>query len=371
MMLKTAKAGFSTQARTFDPTTAKTTVHAACVFCRTQKVRCDGEKSGCQRCKGQGRKCKYVEVARQKKLSHTSSSKDQENTEIQKQSSSSASSMSSLLPNSTLHNEEKQPQQPQHPQQEQEQQQHQQQQQQQHEDLTWLMSQPPDIGFFADFDMQEDAGSTTDPSSAFLNISSPILDDTSRLHQVYLPPAMPLDAAEDQTEYTTKSHGSNAAACQCLYRIVMVMDQLDSQDDCALEKSLNNMLVLHKEVLSHSTTMLGCMACTMRLENMMIVAMLLNTLARRYQRIVHVPGDSTRPSPALSLGDYKVDSTEEYVALVYSLLGVQLRRLQTLAHDLQNISSRFHSETLSCRLTACMGVVSTSLDALRSVGGWT
>ncbi|KAI0146310.1 hypothetical protein GGR57DRAFT_516754 [Xylariaceae sp. FL1272] len=353
-------AGYLTQARTFDPTTAKTIGHSACSSCRAQKLKCNGERSGCQRCKAHDRVCSYGDTGRQKKLP----SEAQESTGPPKAASSTASSisMSSPLPSAHQRQEEKLQRRPE--QQQEQQQDHEQEQ----DDLTWLMAQPHEIGFFAGSEFLENVGGITEPPDALLDLSSSMPDDDCSLHRNHLQQASQLEAMEDDSEETSKSYGLSSTACQCLYRVVIIMDKLDVPDDHALDKSLNDLLVLHKRALSNTSKMLECTTCTTKIENMMILAILLDRLARLCQRIVRVTGDPTHPTPTLSLGDYQVDSTEEYVALIHSLLGVQLRRLQGLAQGLKHVSLHFHSNMLSNRLGVCIGLVTASLDALRNVG---
>jgi hypothetical protein len=364
----------SAQTLSFDPITAKTTGTKACSLCRAKKLKCDGDRSGCQRCKTQGQECTYIDTIRHQRKSNTP--RNLEHTETRKSVSSTASLTSSSFPNAQHQQEQEQ--------QQQQQQEQQQQQQQEHDDLSWLMAQPPNMRVFTELELLDDGtlqhapltligdvGATADPSDIFVDLSSSMLNNSSSLHPSLLPQTSPLDVVDGEAETECKSHESSSAPCQCLYRVVMVMDKLgmqdDLQDDCAMEKSVNNLLILHKEALSSITSMLGCAACTRRVENMLVLVMLMDKLARLCHRIVHITGDSTRPTPAVNLGDYKVDSAEEYAALVGSLLGVQLRRLQTLAQSLHHVSLRFHSETLEHRLTVCSGFVTRSLDALRNL----
>ncbi|KAK5637150.1 hypothetical protein RRF57_012862 [Xylaria bambusicola] len=364
----------STQALTFDPVTAKTTGTKACFLCRTKKLRCDGDRNGCQRCKSHGQECKYVDTARQQKKAN--STKNLEHRERSK----SSSSMTSLASSSRLPNAEQQQQQPEQ-QQEQRQECQKQQRKQQQDDFSWLLAQPPSIDFFAEHDLMHDSavqsvpmaclgdvGAIADPSDIDADLSSSLLKTYSTLYPNFTLDKSLSIGADNEAEVAFKPHGSSSAPCDCLYRIVIVMDKLGVQDDCAMEESLNNLLILYKEALGNSTTMLDCVICTGRVENMLILAILMDKLARLSYQIVQITENSIHPTPILNLGDYKVDSAEEYAALIGSLLGVQLRRLQVLAQSLHQVSSHFHSETLEHRLTVCRGFVARSLDALRNCG---
>lgn len=200
------------------------------------------------------------------------------------------------------------------------------------------------------------------PPDIVMDLPSSVAYDYNTLYQSYPSHAAGLVSGGDEPE--TKSLEASSARCQCLYRVVMVMDQLAEQDEKnALDKTLINLLILQKEALGLSTNMTGCTTCTRRVENMMVLAILLDKLARLCHRVVLVTGDSMHPMPptAMSLGDYPVDP-EEYVTLIRSLLRMQLLRLQALLKSLQHVS--MNSETLARRLAACLEHVAASLDIL-------
>lgn len=245
------------------------------------------------------------------------------------------------------------------------------------------MTQPPNNGFFGECDLPEhgalqhgpetlpninNSNATADPSDIVMDLSMSILDNSSFLHGSLLPQGSLSDATNNDGEAGPNSHGSLSATCQCLYHVIMVTDKVDLQDDCTGEKSLNTLLVMHKEALCNITNMLSCASCTGRVENVMVLAILMDKLARLSHHVVHATGDLTRPTPTLSLGDYQVDSAEEYATLIRSLLGVQLRRLQTLAQSLHQVSLRFHSDKVTHRLILCGRFFNRSLDALRTFG---
>ncbi|KAI2621576.1 hypothetical protein GGS21DRAFT_381193 [Xylaria nigripes] len=341
--------GLSAQPLAFDPITAKTTSLKACTLCRAKKLKCNGERSGCQRCKAQGQECAYVDTVRQQRKSNVS--KHREQAETRTSVSSPTSSASSHLLDTQL-------------------------QQERHDDFSWLMAQPTDV--FAEPDLLEDGSfqcvpwtlagdiaSTTESSDTFVGLSSSLPSKASSSYPSLISQSSPSD---DEPEFEFKSYGSSSAPCQCLHGVVVVMDKLCVQHECAMEKSPSSLLILHKEAQGNISTMLDCAACTKRVEYILILAILIDKLARLCYRIVHATGDWTRPIPVMSLGAYNVDTAEEYIALVGSLLGVQLRRLQILAQSVHRVSLRFNSETLEHRLTVCGGFVARSLEALRNFG---
>ncbi|KAI1145554.1 hypothetical protein F4825DRAFT_457374 [Nemania diffusa] len=338
----------SAKALNFNPFAAKTIGKKSCSLCRAKKLKCSGERSGCHRCKTLNQVCNYVDTIWQQKRA-SKSSKNFENTETRKSVSSATSSTVSPLSNP------------------QQQLQHQQQHQnQQHDDFSWLMAQP-NIGFATEsdliveegtlqhvpFSLGEDLGATVDPSGIVIDLSSPAINARTSPYRSIVPQPSLLGAVDDGGLVAElRAPLSYPAPCQCLYRVVMVMDRLAVQDDCVTEKSLNSVLILAKDALGNSTNMLGCATCMARVENMLTLAILMDKLARLCRRIVHTTtaADSTLRMPATCFGDYKVDSAEEYAALTRSLLGVQLRHLQTRAQSLHNVSLHFHSATLENRL---------------------
>ncbi|KAI5919351.1 hypothetical protein F4810DRAFT_507384 [Camillea tinctor] len=59
-----ANGSLSERKRTFDPGTGKTVCPQACGHCRAKKLKCTGERSGCQRCRALSKECVYVPSAR-------------------------------------------------------------------------------------------------------------------------------------------------------------------------------------------------------------------------------------------------------------------------------------------------------------------
>lgn len=367
----------------FDPVTRRTSVVKACSSCRVRKLRCNGEKSGCQRCKAQGVECRYSDTGRRRRTgsscTSTINSKSLDVSDTQETLTNSANVAPSEVSTSlSLSNEESQP--PSTPQQERENPGSQEQLDLQHidqDDLSWLESHPTTIELFADVNMSDNDLVDIDGNPFVDNLSgrddSPDIvlglasSSTCMLLQDNFLPTLrpPYELTNDESESMISVSQSNTT-CHCLYRVLMVIDKLSVQDDSTVENSVDDLLVLHKEALSNGTAILGCTVCIERVENMLVLAMLIDKLSRLCHRIVHAPIKT--PASSLSLGDYMVDSAEEYAVLISSLLGVQLRRLQTMAHRLHQISSRFQSDTLAHRLTVCSGCISRSLDKLRNMG---
>ncbi|KAF1847370.1 uncharacterized protein K460DRAFT_352518 [Cucurbitaria berberidis CBS 394.84] len=90
----------------FDPVTRRTTGVKACSLCRVKKLRCNGDKSGCQRCKTQGLECNYTDTVRRKRTGDssatTASPKSMDHSDTQKASSTSTTTSSTAVSTSSF-----------------------------------------------------------------------------------------------------------------------------------------------------------------------------------------------------------------------------------------------------------------------------
>ncbi|KAF1988031.1 hypothetical protein K402DRAFT_39285 [Aulographum hederae CBS 113979] len=68
--------------------------HSACLECRAKKVRCSGEKTGCERCRNSGNSCEYV--SRDGRASRRKKRKNKERMEPAPRSSTNTASSSSI-----------------------------------------------------------------------------------------------------------------------------------------------------------------------------------------------------------------------------------------------------------------------------------
>ncbi|RDA94678.1 hypothetical protein CP533_2452 [Ophiocordyceps camponoti-saundersi (nom. inval.)] len=76
--------------RAYDPITARSNLHQACDRCHEKKLKCSGDKDGCDRCTTSGHPCKYKRP-RSRSSRKNNSKLDQELTESQRRERESVS----------------------------------------------------------------------------------------------------------------------------------------------------------------------------------------------------------------------------------------------------------------------------------------
>lgn len=199
-------------------------------------------------------------------------------------------------------------------------------------------------------------------------------------------------------------HVLDSSPCQCLHRLVILVDEIESIVDRNGIKSLDGALAAHKEALGCGAQMLDCLACTSRVENMIILTLMVDKLVSMCSHVAKVccmglqahGGESSTGSdntpettPLLSLQShtntdrhrlsyqeldrgpttttrvYSIDSSDEYLFIVAGILRFQLQQLYNLARKLQEVSAPFASDTMSRRLGKCNEAVQ---DMLRKAG---
>ena len=196
---------------------------------------------------------------------------------------------------------------------------------------------------------------------------------------------------------------SDASNCWCLRRLVVMVDEIESIVDGHGLMSLDGAMAAHKEALGRGAAMLQCAACTGRVENMMILALLVDKLVRVCRRVGEVcttgrSGDKSTnsssdyrttasdampwlllwgrsghapdtPAPPGRHGTdgrvYSVDSLDEYLFVVGGLLRYQMLQLFDLTQQLRHVAVCAASAPMSRRLGVCSKALR---DMLREVG---
>ncbi|KAI2465274.1 hypothetical protein F4781DRAFT_409950 [Annulohypoxylon bovei var. microspora] len=199
---------------------------------------------------------------------------------------------------------------------------------------------------------------------------------------------------------------SNAPSlqCRCLARVVLLLDELESPSDSPESisslHSLDSILASIKETLSHAGAMLLCSLCTSKMENMTILAFLFSHLASTCQIIAEkYPHDSDLtalhrsssaygrydwpPLPRVDpgaqessedyfhaygfggnrdndiretlVGEYEVDSPQEWRALMRALASLQLQQLHSMMQAMKIVPIVANCKSLLRRLTAAEG----------------
>lgn len=159
--------------------------------------------------------------------------------------------------------------------------------------------------------------------------------------------------------------------CQCLQRVVNLMDELETLTeafpDAPCCSSVDGLLVPHREALRQAESMLACQSCTARVENMTILALLtgrLATLCRRTATKLSSIASGTTGPIGVVVGTYRLESVAEYVAVMRTLLRLELRRLLALVGNVRLAGKHVPSEAMGRRLDGCERSALALLDSL-------
>jgi hypothetical protein len=270
-----------------------------------------------------------------------------------------------------------------------------------------------------DMDMDLDAGTGTlfGPSEDMtLNISAGLgAEDGVALGDLVMEPwqigpwvseaSTNISMSTPTSGYAPKSgherHVSDGSQCQCLRRIVILVDEIVSIVDRDGLQSLDSALAAQKEALGCGARMLECLDCTRRVENMIILALMVDKLVRMCTHVSEaccaglraIGGKSSTDkhkivgmAPLLSLQChtntnrqgpahqeldrganpttrvYSVDSSDEYFFVMAGILRFQLLELSNLSRQLGRAAAPLASDTISQRLAACNEVVDDMLN---------
>lgn len=374
----------------FNPTTAKTTRPTACHRCRTQKVRCTGEPdgSGCKRCQSLGKKCTYPP-------NQTSANLKARPRRVPCQRSPTTTTSGTFTPASLapaadwladgL--------------------------EQQHDDsLTHDEAQMPDDildSIFMDsceeahsdnYTTQLEADTLISPGESATCTPDSLLSLNSQRQTTFSTDDPSVSAwvphtqwqftrapeqetrglqgpvgKDDQVEpgvMTPKDIGPDS--CPCLQGVVNLMDELETITeafpDAPCRSSADGLLTPHREALRQAEGMLACQSCTARVENMTILALLagrLATLCRRAAaKLSSIAGSGTKGPVGVAVGTYRLESVAEYVAVMRTLLRLELRRLLALVGNVRLAGKHARSEAMARRLDGCERSALALLDSL-------
>ncbi|KAI0538749.1 hypothetical protein GGR58DRAFT_283967 [Xylaria digitata] len=134
--------------------------------------------------------------------------------------------------------------------------------------------------------------------------------------------------------------------CQCLQRVVFLLEEIDSEVLDADVKELGPWLSRHKEALRCSEALLVCPLCQAKPEHMTILGLLTDRLIAICGNVVTaylltLEGGTNHNimghRDVVSVGNFEIDSPYEWSALVRTMLVMQLRGLDTLMIRLQSI----------------------------------
>lgn len=176
-------------------------------------------------------------------------------------------------------------------------------------------------------------------------------------------------AAVPDLALPSPSSTASTEPCDCLRRVVMLMDEAKSLADIDA-RAADSALATNKEALSHGRDMLACTTCVLRVEYMTILVFMLDEMVRLAQNITSLLQTQdqkihTGRIDGISFGNYEVDSYEEYSIMVRGLLSLQLKELQSLTKRLREVSQQVHSNYMAKRLESTEAAIAVMLHRCR------
>lgn len=175
--------------------------------------------------------------------------------------------------------------------------------------------------------------------------------------------------------------------CQCLQRVVFLLEELDSEALGANLKELGPWLSRHKEALRCSEALLTCSLCQTKPEHMTILTFLTDRLIAMCGNVVsaymktldggashHVMGCKDAAWLVL-VGNFEIDSLHEWSALVRTMLIMQLRDLDAFMIKFKDLSRAIGGDGVRRKADSTQSRISTLLEKLdplqRSQNGFT
>ncbi|KAI0514716.1 hypothetical protein F5B22DRAFT_610507 [Xylaria bambusicola] len=386
---------------TFDPVKGKTQSPQACAGCRARKVKCIWDGGGCERCKTAGRECIYEATrggnSTRRKSRHDASGPGASTKSIKRArttdesadpaeplSTNQSSQDVSAAETATVQTSGSSC-----------------------DDTELLcMSSPSTETIFVDsnldasmLDMNIDLDADTTNS-----FNQEISTDLIPMHGVTLgdlvqwtgepwsstTPSLPTPVSEFPSCYEGKLSDGNP--CQCLRRLVILVDEIESIAHRNILNSPDRALAAQKEAIGCGTEMMDCTACTSRVENMIILTLMVDKLVQTCNQLAEAccaelknkpPGTKT---PRLSLQSntevashslghggpemepnspsrvYSINSSVEYFFVMAGILRFQLLELFNLTQQLQIVVAPLASDTIGQRLKMCTEAVKDLLN---------
>ncbi|KAJ3580030.1 hypothetical protein NPX13_g536 [Xylaria arbuscula] len=164
--------------------------------------------------------------------------------------------------------------------------------------------------------------------------------------------------------------------CQCLQRVVFLLEELDSEALGINLKELGPWLSRHKEALRCSEALLTCSLCQAKPEHMTILAFLTDRLIAMCDNVVSVYLQSMEGGSSsqvmgykdgawlVLVGNFEIDSLQEWSALVRTMLIMQLRDLDTFMVRFKDLSQAIGGDGVRRKTDSTQSRISTLLGKL-------
>ncbi|KAI3337516.1 hypothetical protein HD806DRAFT_42704 [Xylariaceae sp. AK1471] len=407
----------------FDPVTAKTHTSQACSNCRARKLKCVWDGGGCERCRASGRKCIYESTSAKaatnaRRRSKHGSSGTGPGTKWTEAEQAVNPSSSPSPPGTTHQTVTTQPARPSF--------------------VTTAdkslaqcescgtssgvfsvdapstvesMFMDGDMDMISMLDMDIDADGGT--ASSQWRESAPDVpaeleaEDDVTLAVTEIPGMKPCEftGVFASTPTVTPGHApktshdrqmlESGGLCGCLTQVVHLVEEIDALVERDGLKSLDGALAAHKEALGCGAKMLRCRVCAGRLENMIMLALMVDKLVRMCKDVSEacctglrkmggavdtnvitsndikpsgeMPlltlqshndtdnqqwGGGTTTTPSTNTRVYSVDSSAEYLFVVAGILRFQLLQLFNLTQQLRGVTAPLASDRIRQRITA-------------------
>lgn len=160
--------------------------------------------------------------------------------------------------------------------------------------------------------------------------------------------AQTTQGTENMTPVSYSSHSS----CQCLQTIVLLLEETEYRSNTIDPVILDSALAYHKEAVNRCNTMLRCLLCTARSENMMLLAVVCEKLVGMCERIAskylqhtwqaHQETSSRGQAEyrqKVFFGNYAINLPEEWEHLIGLLIFLQLKSLGSLLAKMKMVAS--------------------------------
>ncbi|KAI0506899.1 hypothetical protein F5B22DRAFT_659817 [Xylaria bambusicola] len=174
-------------------------------------------------------------------------------------------------------------------------------------------------------------------------------------------------------------HSQTREPCQCLQRVVFLLEELDSESLGTNIKELGPWLSRHKEALRCSEALLTCSLCQAKPEHMTILTFLTDRLIAMCDNVVSaylqtMEGDANNTGMAyrdaawlVLVGNFEIDSPQEWSALVRTMLIMQLRGLDSFMVRFKDLLQAIGGEVVRRKADSTQNRISTLLEKLDPV----